>query len=116
MESHRCASAASKAGYFKEQILGIDIKSRKGATVFHTDFTDAHLRRRLERMRLTAKPLPAEVRLSFSCQQIAELLWIGDDGPAALQFNETASMPVSQTTVDVLAGGADHFGQLGLRQ
>jgi len=37
LESHRRASAASKAGYFKEQILGIDIKSRKGATVFDTD-------------------------------------------------------------------------------
>ena len=37
LESHRRASAASKAGYFKDQILGIEIKSRKGATVFDTD-------------------------------------------------------------------------------
>jgi acetyl-CoA C-acetyltransferase len=37
LESHRRASAASKAGYFKDQILGIEIKSRKGATVFDAD-------------------------------------------------------------------------------
>ena len=37
LESHRRASAASKAGYFNDQILGIEIKSRKGATVFDTD-------------------------------------------------------------------------------
>jgi acetyl-CoA C-acetyltransferase len=37
LESHRRASAASKAGYFKEQILGIEVKSRKGAAVFDTD-------------------------------------------------------------------------------
>ena len=37
LESHRRASAASKAGYFKEQILGIEVKSRKGATVFDAD-------------------------------------------------------------------------------
>jgi acetyl-CoA C-acetyltransferase len=37
LESHRRASAASKAGYFKDQILAIEIKSRKGTTVFDTD-------------------------------------------------------------------------------
>jgi acetyl-CoA C-acetyltransferase len=37
LESHRRASAASKAGYFKDQILGIEIKSRKGTAVFDTD-------------------------------------------------------------------------------
>ena len=37
LESHRRASAASKAGHFKQQILGIEVKSRKGATVFDTD-------------------------------------------------------------------------------
>jgi acetyl-CoA C-acetyltransferase len=37
LESHRRASAASKAGYFKDQILGIEIKSRKGTTVFDAD-------------------------------------------------------------------------------
>jgi acetyl-CoA C-acetyltransferase len=42
LESHRRASAAGKAGYFKEQILGIEVKSRKGATVFDTD---EHVRR-----------------------------------------------------------------------
>jgi acetyl-CoA C-acetyltransferase len=42
LESHRRASAAGEAGYFKEQILGIEVKSRKGATVFDTD---EHVRR-----------------------------------------------------------------------
>jgi acetyl-CoA C-acetyltransferase len=37
LESHRRASAASKAGYFKDQILAIEIKSRKGTTVFDSD-------------------------------------------------------------------------------
>lgn len=37
LESHRRASRASKAGYFKEQILGIEVKSRKGSAVFDTD-------------------------------------------------------------------------------
>jgi acetyl-CoA C-acetyltransferase len=37
LESHRRASAAGKAGHFKQQILGIEVKSRKGATVFDTD-------------------------------------------------------------------------------
>jgi acetyl-CoA C-acetyltransferase len=37
LESHRRASAASKAGYFNDQILGIEIKSRKGAVVFDAD-------------------------------------------------------------------------------
>ena len=37
LESHRRASTASKAGYFKEQILGIEVKSRKGTAVFDTD-------------------------------------------------------------------------------
>jgi acetyl-CoA C-acetyltransferase len=37
LESHRRASTASKAGYFKEQILGIEVKSRKGTAVFDAD-------------------------------------------------------------------------------
>ena len=37
LETHRRASTASKAGYFKEQILGIEVKSRKGTAVFDTD-------------------------------------------------------------------------------
>lgn len=41
-ESHRRASHAIKAGYFKEQILGIEVKTRKGAAVFDTD---EHVRR-----------------------------------------------------------------------
>jgi len=37
LESHRRASNASKAGYFKDQILGIEVKSRKGTAVFDAD-------------------------------------------------------------------------------
>jgi acetyl-CoA C-acetyltransferase len=37
LESNRRASAAIKAGYFKDQIVGIELKTRKGATVFDTD-------------------------------------------------------------------------------
>jgi acetyl-CoA C-acetyltransferase len=37
LESNRRASAAIKAGYFKDQILGIELKTRKGVTVFDTD-------------------------------------------------------------------------------
>jgi acetyl-CoA C-acetyltransferase len=37
LESHRRASHAVKSGYFKDQILGIAVKSRKGETVFDTD-------------------------------------------------------------------------------
>jgi acetyl-CoA C-acetyltransferase len=37
LESHRRASTASNAGYFKEQILGIEVKSRKGTAVFDAD-------------------------------------------------------------------------------
>ncbi|MDP1602778.1 MAG: beta-ketothiolase BktB, partial [Legionella sp.] len=36
-ESHRRAEHATKAGYFKEQIIGIDVKSRKGPAIFDTD-------------------------------------------------------------------------------
>ena len=39
LESHRRASTASKAGYFKEQILGIEVKSRKGTAVFEPTST-----------------------------------------------------------------------------
>jgi len=35
--SHRRASRAIEAGYFKEQILPVEIKTRKGTTVFDTD-------------------------------------------------------------------------------
>lgn len=36
-ESHRRAAHAIDAGYFKDQIVGIEIKSRKGTTVFDRD-------------------------------------------------------------------------------
>jgi acetyl-CoA C-acetyltransferase len=37
LESHQRAQKAIAAGYFKEQILGIEMKSRKGTVVFDTD-------------------------------------------------------------------------------
>lgn len=37
VESHRRAAAAVAAGLFKEQIVPVEIKSRKGVTVFDTD-------------------------------------------------------------------------------
>lgn len=37
VESHRRAAAAVAAGHFKEQILPIELKSRKGTTMFDTD-------------------------------------------------------------------------------
>ncbi|WP_292932162.1 acetyl-CoA C-acyltransferase family protein [Novosphingobium sp. PASSN1] len=37
VESHRRAAAATAAGYFKEQIVPVEIKTRKGTTVFDTD-------------------------------------------------------------------------------
>lgn len=37
VESHRRAAAAAEAGYFKDQILPMEIKSRKGSTFFDTD-------------------------------------------------------------------------------
>jgi acetyl-CoA C-acetyltransferase len=37
VESHRRALEAIQQGYFKEQILPIELKSRKGTTVFDTD-------------------------------------------------------------------------------
>ena len=37
LESHRRASAASKAGYFKDQIVPVEIKSRKGTVLFEAD-------------------------------------------------------------------------------
>ena len=37
LESHRRASAASRAGYFKDQIVPVELKSRKGTTLFDTD-------------------------------------------------------------------------------
>ncbi len=37
LESHRRAAKAIAAGYFKEQILPVSIKSRKGEVVFDTD-------------------------------------------------------------------------------
>ncbi|MBC2670149.1 acetyl-CoA C-acyltransferase family protein [Novosphingobium piscinae] len=36
-ESHRRAAAAIAAGYFKDQIVPVEIKTRKGVTVFDTD-------------------------------------------------------------------------------
>jgi acetyl-CoA C-acetyltransferase len=37
LESHRRASAAIKAGHFKDQIVPVTLKSRKGDVVFDTD-------------------------------------------------------------------------------
>jgi acetyl-CoA C-acetyltransferase len=37
VESHKRAAAAQAAGYFKSQILPIELKSRKGPTMFDTD-------------------------------------------------------------------------------
>ena len=37
LESHQRAQKASAAGYFKDQILGIEMKTRKGTVVFDTD-------------------------------------------------------------------------------
>ena len=37
VESHRRAAAATKAGHFKSQIVPIEIKGKKGPTVFDTD-------------------------------------------------------------------------------
>jgi len=37
VESHRRAAAATKAGYFKSQIVSIEIKGKKGPTVFDID-------------------------------------------------------------------------------
>jgi len=37
VESHRRAAQATEQGYFKEQILPIELKGRKGTTVFDTD-------------------------------------------------------------------------------
>ncbi|RKZ37337.1 MAG: acetyl-CoA C-acyltransferase [Gammaproteobacteria bacterium] len=42
VESHRRAAAATDNGHFKDQILPVEIKSRKGTTVFDTD---EHFRR-----------------------------------------------------------------------
>ncbi len=42
VESHRRAVAATDAGYFKGQILPVELKSRKGTVVFDTD---EHMRR-----------------------------------------------------------------------
>jgi len=37
VESHRRAAAAIAAGYFKEQIVPVEINTRKGLTIFDTD-------------------------------------------------------------------------------
>ena len=37
VESHKRAAAAIAAGYFKEQIVPVEIKTRKGVTIFDTD-------------------------------------------------------------------------------
>lgn len=42
VESHQRAATAIDAGYFKEQITPIELKSRKGTTIFDTD---EHVRR-----------------------------------------------------------------------
>jgi acetyl-CoA C-acetyltransferase len=42
LESHRRAARALDAGYFKSQIVPVEVKSKKGATMFETD---EHVRR-----------------------------------------------------------------------
>ncbi len=42
LESHRRASHAIRSGHFKDQILGIEIKGRKGPEVFDTDEHTRH--------------------------------------------------------------------------
>lgn len=37
VESHRRAAAAVAAGYFKDQIVGVEVKTRRGVTIFDTD-------------------------------------------------------------------------------
>ena len=37
VESHKRAAAATAAGYFREQIVPVEVKTRKGVTVFDTD-------------------------------------------------------------------------------
>ena len=37
VESHRRAAAASNAGYFKDQIVPVEVKTRKGPVIFDTD-------------------------------------------------------------------------------
>lgn len=37
VESHKRAAAATAAGYFKEQIVPVEVKTRKGVTVFDAD-------------------------------------------------------------------------------
>jgi acetyl-CoA C-acetyltransferase len=37
VESHQRAANALRQGYFRDQILGVELKSRKGTTVFDTD-------------------------------------------------------------------------------
>jgi len=37
VESHRRAAAAAAAGHFKEQIVPVELKTRKGSTMFDTD-------------------------------------------------------------------------------
>jgi acetyl-CoA C-acetyltransferase len=37
VESHQRAARALKNGYFREQILGVELKSRKGTVTFNTD-------------------------------------------------------------------------------
>jgi len=37
VESHKRAANAAQAGYFKDQILPVEIKTRKGTTIFETD-------------------------------------------------------------------------------
>ena len=39
---------------------------------------------------------------------------LANDRPAILQFQNTLTMPVTKTAIDLLAGAAGHFGQLAL--
>ena len=70
-----------------------------------TGLAGSHCRRWLGYSRRCVRLSPAEGRSSFLREQIAELLAVGNDSPAVLQLHETAPVPVSEATIDVLAGG-----------
>ncbi len=55
VESHRRAAAATEAGYFKEQVVPVEVKSRKGTVEFTTD---EHIRAGVD-MEAMAKLRPA---------------------------------------------------------
>ncbi|MGD9943264.1 MAG: beta-ketothiolase BktB [Burkholderiaceae bacterium] len=82
IESHRRASKASRDGLFKSQILGVELKSRKGTTVFDAD---EHIRHdaTLEEMR-KLKPVFVKEDGTVTAGNASGL----NDGAAALVLME----------------------------